>query len=160
MIAEELSALLPEKTEIFQANAEAYIGQLAALDLQYMSMTETAAHRTLLFGDRFPFRYLAEDYGLDYYAAFSGCSAETEASFQTIVFLAGKVDELSLPAVLTIEGTDHRIAETIVKSTKAQDQQILTVDSMQGTTSGDVKSGADYLKIMEKNLEVFSQALN
>ena len=160
VIAEELSALLPEKTEIFQANAEAYIGQLAALDLQYMSMTETAAHRTLLFGDRFPFRYLAEDYGLDYYAAFSGCSAETEASFQTIVFLAGKVDELSLPAVLTIEGTDHRIAETIVKSTKAQDQQILTVDSMQGTTSGDVKSGADYLKIMEKNLEVFSQALN
>ena len=69
---------------------------------------------TLLFGDRFPFRYLVDDYGLNDYAAFSGCSAESEASFETVVFLAGKVDELGLTRVLTIEGTNHRIAETIV----------------------------------------------
>ena len=74
---------------------------------------DAAARKTVLFGDRFPFRYLAEDYGLRYYAAFAGCSAESEASFETISFLAGKVDELNLPCVLTIEGVQHKIAETL-----------------------------------------------
>ena len=71
----------------------------------------------MLFGDRFPFRYLVDDYGLNYYAAFAGCSAESEASFETVSFLANKVDELGLPCVLTIEGTQHKIAETIVQNT-------------------------------------------
>ena len=123
-------------------------------------MAAEAAYKTLLFGDRFPFRYLVDDYGLRYYAAFKGCSAETEASFKTVVFLAGMVDELELPAVMTIEGTNHRIAETIVQSTQTRDQKILAVNSMQSVTSGDVKDGADYLDIMEKNLAVFREALN
>ena len=76
--------------------------------------------------------------GLSYYAAFVGCSAETEASFKIITFLAGKVDELSLHAVMTIEGTDHRIAETIVQNTLTKDQQILTMDSMQSVTAKDI----------------------
>jgi zinc transport system substrate-binding protein len=101
-----------------------------------------------------------DDYGLDYYAAFVGCSAETEASFETITFLSQKVDELSLPAVLTIEGTDHRIAETIVQNTKSKDQQIITMDSMQSTTAEDVKKGVSYLSVMEKNLSVLKNALN
>ena len=114
----------------------------------------------MLFGDRFPFRYLTDDYGLDYYAAFVGCSAETEASFETITFLAKKVDELSLKSVMTIEGDNHKIAETIVGSTKSKDQKILTLDSMQSTTSKDVENGRTYLSIMTDNLSVLSEALN
>jgi len=123
-------------------------------------VTDAAARRTLLFGDRFPFRYLAEDYGLTCYAAFAGCSAETEASFDTVAFLAGKVDELSLPAVLTIEGGDQRLAETIVESTNSRDQAVLTLDSMQGVSARDVSSGKTYLSIMEDNLAVLETALN
>ena len=114
----------------------------------------------MLFGDRFPFRYLADDYGLNYYAAFSGCSAESEAGFSTIIFLAGKVDELNLPAVLTIEGTNHRIAETIIQTTAGKNQKLLTLDSMQSITGADVRAGASYLAIMQANLEVLREALN
>ena len=159
-ICDALSQKDPAHAEAYQANADAYIAALRALDARYADMVESAAFKTLVFGDRFPFRYLVDDYGLRYYAAFKGCSAETEASFKTVVFLAEKTDELGLPAVMTIEGTNHRIAETIVQSTKTRDQKILAVDSMQGITSGDVKNGADYLDIMEKNLAVFQEALN
>ena len=114
----------------------------------------------MLFGDRFPFRYLVDDYGLSYYAAFAGCSAETEASFETISFLAGKVDELRLPCVLTIDGAQHKIAETIVQNTAEKNQSILTLDSMQSTTSTDVANGTTYLSVMESNLDVLKQALN
>ncbi|MBO6215684.1 MAG: zinc ABC transporter substrate-binding protein, partial [Lachnospiraceae bacterium] len=111
-------------------------------------------------GDRFPFRYLVDDYGISYYAAFVGCSAETEASFETVAFLAQKVDELGLPAVMTIEKSDQKIAKTIVDSTKTKDQSILTLDSMQSTTSEDMANGTTYLSVMEANLEVLSDALN
>ena len=120
---------------------------------------DAATYQTVLFGDRFPFRYLADDYGLSYYAAFVGCSAETEASFETITFLAGKMDELNLPCVLTIEGAQHRIAQTIVENTTAKNQEVLTMDSMQSTTSKDVANGTTYLSIMEQNLSVLKQAL-
>ena len=113
----------------------------------------------MLFGDRFPFRYLVDDYGLNYYAAFSGCSAESEASFETIVFLAGKVDELGLTTVLTLEGDNHRIAGTVVENTQAKNAKVLAMDSMQSTTAADVANGATYLGAMEKNLEVLKQAL-
>ncbi len=101
-----------------------------------------------------------DDYGLEYYAAFVGCSAETEASFETIAFLAGKVDELGLNTVLTLEGTDHEMAETIITTADSDDVQILSMDSMQSTTSADVEDGATYLSIMESNLDVLTQALN
>ena len=80
-------------------------------------------------------------------------------SFETIVFLANKVDELGLPAVLTMEGQDHSIAETIVRNTRTKDQTIATMDSMQGTTSADVRDGVTYLSVMEGNLSVLSDAL-
>ena len=96
---------------------------------------------------------------MSYYAAFAGCSAETEASFETISFLANKVDELKLPCVLTIEGTQHKIAETIVQNTAEKNQKIVTMDSMQSTTSEDVANGTTYLSVMEKNLAVLKQAL-
>ena len=159
-IAARLAEADPAHAEAYTANAAAYCERLAALDAQYAEVTGAAAHKTLLFGDRFPFRYLADDYGLAYYAAFSGCSAETEASFQTIVFLAQKMDELGLPAALTIEGTSRKIAETVIRTTAEKNQKILTLDSMQSVTAADMQAGASYLSIMEKNLEVLREALN
>lgn len=94
-----------------------------------------------------------------YYAAFAGCSAESEASFETISFLAGKVDELNLPCVLTIEGVQHKIAETIVRNTAAKNQKVLMMDSMQSTTSKDAANGTTYLSVMERNLSVLKEAL-
>ena len=150
----------PDHGEIYAANASAYAEKLSALDQKYDEATKDAAYRTLLFGDRFPFRYLVDDYQLSYYAAFSGCSAETEASFQTIIFLAQKVDELGLPAVLTIEGANHKIAETVIEATSAKNQKVLTLNSMQGTTLADAQAGVTYLSIMEDNLDVLKQAIN
>ena len=158
-IRDALVSLDAENAEIYTANASAYIEKLNALDADYQAAVNAAKVRTVLFGDRFPFRYLVDDYGLDYYAAFDGCSAESEASFETIAFLAGKVDELGLSTVLTLEGTNHRIAETIVSASGNKSAQILSMDSMQSTTSGDVKIGATYLSIMEKNLSVLTDAL-
>ena len=159
-ISDAIRTIDPDNAESYKKNASAYIEKLNNLDAEYRAAADSAAVKTVLFGDRFPFRYLTDDYGLTYYAAFVGCSAETEASFETITFLAQKVDELSLPAVLTIEGKDHRIAETIVRNTKTKDQKILTMDSMQGTTAKDVQNGVTYLSIMEKNLEVLKSAIH
>ena len=158
-IRDALVSLDAENAENYTVNASAYIEKLNALDADYQAVVDAAAVKTVLFGDRFPFRYLVDDYGLDYYAAFVGCSAESEASFETIAFLANKVDELGLSAVLTLEGTNHKIAETIVSTSKNKSARILSMDSMQSTTSGDVKNGATYLSIMEKNLAVLTDAL-
>ena len=158
-ISNALQELDAENMEIYAENADAYMKKLAALDAEYQTAVDDATCKTVLFGDRFPFRYLADDYGLNYYAAFVGCSAETEASFETISFLAKKADELKLPCVLTIEGKQHKIAETIVKNTAQKSQRILTMDSMQSTTSKDVASGTTYLSVMEKNLAVLKEAL-
>ena len=160
IIADTLSEIDPDYAEYYQANASAYIGKLADLDARYTDTVNGSAYKTILFGDRFPFRYLADDYGLTYFAAFSGCSAESEASFETIVFLAGKTDELGLLAVLTIEHPKTRIAETIVQATSTKDQKILVLDSMQGTTASDIQAGMTYLSVMESNLEVLKEALN
>ena len=158
-IAKNLSEIDPEHAKDYDTNAKAYQQKLSDLDNQYQSAVDSATQKTLLFGDRFPFRYLVDDYGLDYYAAFVGCSAETEASFETISFLAQKVDELNLHSVMTIEKSDQKIAKTIIENTNTKDQQILTLDSMQSTTSDDVKNGATYLSIMENNLTVLKEAL-
>lgn len=145
--------------DAYTANAEAYTEKLKTLDEAYAAAVAEAPVTTLLFGDRFPFRYMVDDYGLSYYAAFAGCSAETEASFETVTFLAGKVDELSLHSVMTIEGSDHKIADTIIANTASKDQQILALDSLQSVTQADIDGGADYLSSMESNLEVLKEAL-
>ena len=160
VIADALCEIDPDSAALYQSNLAAYEEKLNALDQKYAEAAAASAFDTILFGDRFPFRYLADDYGLTYYAAFSGCSAESEASFQTIVFLAGKVDELGLPAVLTIENPKARIAETIVQTTQAKNQKILSMDSLQSITAQDVKAGVSYLDVMESNLEILKQALN
>ena len=122
-ITDALTKAAPAQADTLKKNSAAYKGKLAALEKNYRDALATAQGKTLLFGDRFPFRYLVDDYGLKYFAAFSGCSAETEASFQTITFLSGKVDELNLPCVMTIEGTNHKIAETIIANTAAKNQK-------------------------------------
>ena len=158
-ISNALQELDPDSKDTYAANADAYVQKLSALDAEYRKAVSAGTYKTVLFGDRFPFRYLADDYGLNYYAAFAGCSAESEASFETISFLAKKVDELKLPCVLTIEGAQHKIAETIVKNTTEKNQKVLTMDSMQSTTSQDVANGTTYLSVMEKNLDVLKEAL-
>lgn len=158
-ISEALQESDPARKDTYAANSEAYVEKLSALDADYQAAVDSATYKALLFGDRFPFRYLADDYGLDYYAAFPGCSAETEASFETVSFLAGKMDALGLPCVLTIEGTQHKIAETVVQNTSQKNQKILTMDSMQAVTANDAASGVSYLSIMEKNLSVLKKAL-
>lgn len=158
-IAESLGEADPDDAATYTANAADYKSKLAALDKSYQEAVDAADIRTVLFGDRFPFRYMTDDYGLDYYAAFVGCSAETEASFETVIFLADKLDELGLPAVLTIEKSDGKIAETIRDNTVSKDQKILVMDSLQSTTSEDIKNGATYTGAMEDNLEVLKEAL-
>ena len=159
VISKALQELDPDSKDIYAANADAYVKKLSALDAEYQAAVDAASNKTILFGDRFPFRYLVDDYGLRYYAAFVGCSAETEAGFETISFLAKRVDEWKLPCVLTIEGAQHKIAETVVRNTTAKNQRVLTMDSMQSTTSKDVKNGTTYLSVMEKNLSVLKEAL-
>ena len=114
-ISEALQETDPARKDTYAANAAAYAEKLSALDGEYRAAVDSGKYKTLLFGDRFPFRYLADDYGLDYYAAFPGCSAETEASFETVSFLAGKMDALGLPCVLTIEGTSTRLPKPSCK---------------------------------------------
>ena len=159
-IAAQLGRLDAANADAYATNAAAYIEKLSALDRQYAAAVDAAPRKTLLFGDRFPFRYLTDDYGLDYYAAFVGCSAETEASFETVVFLANKVDELGLNTVLTIESSDGKLARTIIENTAAASARILQMDSMQSATARDVTSGATYLGAMENNLKVLKEALN
>lgn len=159
-IAAGLSDVDPKNKDAYEANASDYKDKLIKLDGEYENTIKGAANKTLIFGDRFPFRYMVEDYGLDYYAAFVGCSAESEASFKTVKFLANKIDELGLRHIMTIEKNDHKIAKTIIKNTNAKDIDILTLDSMQSTTADDVKDGATYYDIMAKNLKVIKKALN
>ena len=158
-ISAELCKMDPDSPSTYQKNTAAYTAKLEALDGEYQTAVKTADTKTVLFGDRFPFRYLVDDYGLDYYAAFVGCSAESEASFETIVFLADKVDQLGLKAICKIEGSDGKIAQTIKDNTKSKDQEIITFDSMQSTTSQQVKEGATYLSVMQNNLESLKNAL-
>ena len=158
-ISEALQKIDSANAEAYKKNADSYIESLKSLDADYKAVVDAASNKTILFGDRFPFRYMVDDYGLTYYAAFVGCSAESEASFETITFLAKKVDELALPAIFTIEGKDKRIAETISRNTASKDQKILTLDSMQSVSSGDIKNGTTYMSIMESNLSVLKEAL-
>lgn len=159
VIADTLAELDPENSDIYKENLRSYQGELSSLDNEYQKTVDQSTHKTLLFADRFPFRYLVDDYGISYYAAFSGCSAESEASFKTITFLAEKVDELGLKEVFTIEKSDDRIAETVIENTRDKDQKVAVLNSMQSITSEEIADGTTYLSIMEDNLKVLKVAL-
>ena len=150
----------PENAETYKANSAHYINSIEKLDGEYSETISSAKRNTLLFADRFPFRYLTEDYSLNYHAAFAGCSSESEASFKTIAYLIDKTKELGLPAIIIIEGTDGlegSIAKTVSDETQAK---ILTLDSCQSVSKADIESGTTYLGIMQNNLNVLREALN
>ncbi len=163
ILSAEIASALCEKdaanAALYKANLTAYTTKLNALDSKYEAVVKAGSKNTILFGDRFPFRYLVDDYNLDYFAAFVGCSAETEASFETVIFLAKKVDELGLKTVLKIESGDGKIARTIVDNTKNKNAKVLTMDSIQSTTQKQANAGTTYLSIMEGNLKVLEEAL-
>lgn len=156
-IEEGLEKLDPDNADDYKKNLSAYKEELEKLDKEYAEMSAAAGTKTVLFGDRFPFRYLADDYGIDYYAAFVGCSAETEASFETVAFLANKIDELGLKYVFTIENSDGELARTIIENTKNKDQQVLVLNSLQSVTDHE---SASYLGLMRENLETLRKALS
>lgn len=156
-IAAALSEKDGENAGAYSANAEEYKKRLESLDKKYEETVSTAKNNTLVFADRFPFVYLTRDYGIKYYAAFPGCSAETEASFETVMFLSGKIDELGLEYIITTESPVAGIAETVRENTGDKNAEILALDSMQSLTAED---GQDYISVMEKNLEVLEKALD
>lgn len=159
LLSDQLQSLDPEHAEIYQKNEEAYTEQLLELDRKYAETAENSPNKTVIFCDRFPFAYLVKDYGLEYYAAFVGCSAETEASFETVVFLAGKLKELNLKHVFTIENSSDSIARTVIE-TSGQDADILVLNSMQSVNADAAENGLSYLSVMEENLETLKKGLN
>ena len=154
-IAKTLSKVDSSHENALQTNFNAYKAKISALEGEYQAAIAASPVKTLVFGDRFPFKYLCDDYNLQHFATFSGCSAETEASFATIKALADKIDELNLHFVLKIDGSTHKIAETVISNTKNKSQTILTLDSMQSASKN-----ANYLDIMSKNLEILREALS
>lgn len=158
-ITDALCQLDPSGKDSYQANLDDYLAKLDELDRRYQQTIAAACRDTIVVCDRFPFRYLVEDYDLGYYAAFPGCSAECNASFETVIFLAQKVEELGLPAILVTETGDGRIARSVAENAGQQNIGILTLDAMQSVSLKDAAS-RDYLSTMEQNLQVLETALN
>lgn len=155
-ICDALCAIAPELQQDLQANAAAYKAQLTALDNEYRQACDAAQNRVLIFADRYPFRYLAADYDLTCYAAFDGCSAETEASAATITMLANAVDTHRVPALLILEQSKPDLAQTVIESSHTEPMQILTLNSMQSME----QMTASYLDIMKENLETLKKVMN
>ena len=144
--------------DLYRMNADDYKARLSALDQAYTEAAASSELHTILVADRFPFRYLAEDYDLDYFAAFAGCSAETEASFQTVLGLSQKADELGLPVILVTENSTGDIADAVSEGSQSE-PVIRTLDSLQSVTAEIADGGVTYLSVMESNLEVLKEAL-
>lgn len=156
----EISTLDSENANAYENNLTAYLAELKNLNEEYKVVVNGAKRKLLLFGDRFPFRYMFDDYGLNYYAAFKGCAAETEASFKTIKFLADKLSEENLPYVMKIERGNEKIAKAVIENSSKKDATIETMYSIQAVSSDDMKNGETYLSYMKKNLDVLRKVLN
>ncbi len=159
-ICDQISELDPEHADVYRRNADAYNEQLVSLDLEYEAAVQSSSRDAIMVADRFPFRYLADDYGLTYYAAFPGCSAETEASFDTIVFLAEKLNEQQFPVIFAIDGSDGSIAKTVIENSAMQGTEVKTLNSIQSVSNTEMEAGASYLGYMKENLEQLKEALN
>lgn len=158
-ISDALCDIDNNNSDDYKSNVSTYKEKLENLDSDFSKLTSAAKNKTLIFGDRFPFRYMIDDYSLDYYAAFIGCSAETEASFKTITFLANKADELNADTIFTIEGSDKKIAQSIIDSTTSKNQTIAELNSIQSVNKEQVENGTSYLSIMQENYSVLKEAL-
>lgn len=158
-IEAKLCELYPDDAAQIHENAAAYQNELSALDAEFTeALSENAP--TLVIADRFPFVYLMKDYGITCYAAFSGCSAESEASFETISFLADKIDSLGLSSVYVLDGSDGTLAETVTETAKTKGLTIRTLESMQSVTLEQAEAGTAYLELMKKNLKAIKESLN
>ncbi|MFV0364111.1 MAG: metal ABC transporter substrate-binding protein [Suipraeoptans sp.] len=159
-IDEAISEIDKDEKDQYTESTNNYIKKLSDLDEQYSSMVKSSKGDTIVFGDRFPFRYLVDDYDIDYYAAFAGCSAETEASFETIVFLSDKINEFESKDIMVLENSDQKVAESIKDNTTTKDQNIVVLNSMQSVKSSDIENGVTYLSIMEENYDTLKEVLN
>lgn len=158
-LAQKLGQVDPNHAQSYLEAQKSYQTKLGQLDQDYQTMVQGAKYDTVLFCDRFPFRYLMDDYGIQYYAAFAGCSAETEASFETVAFLATTLEGLDLPCVLTIEGSDGSLARTVWENTSQNKQTVAQLNSLQAVTQQQAQEGLTYLSAMEANLQALAQAL-
>lgn len=162
VICEKITEALCQKDNknaaTYQNNLSEYLAQLDELDWVYSAVINNASKDTLIFGDRFPFRYLVDDYNLNYYAAFVGCSAETEASFKTVIFLANKMDELDSNYIFKIESGDDKLAKTIIQNSGKKNAQVLILNSMQSVTSKQAED-TSYVKIMVENVQTLQKGL-
>ncbi len=149
-----------ENETVITANLEAYLNELDSIDKEYKDAMEKAENNTIIFGDRFPFSYLVNEYNINYYAAFVGCSAETEASFETVKFLANKLDEYNIDYIFIVDNSNANLAQSIIDNSNKKDRQILTLNSMQSVTDADISNGANYCDIMRDNLENIKTALS
>ncbi len=159
-IGQALSEQIPDRSESFSKNNAEYVDKINFLDQSFEAAIASSPRKTLLFADRFPFRYLTEDYGIEYFAAFSGCSADAEASFETVTRLSKKIDELGLRHVVILENSSTALANTVISGSSAKDAQIVVMNSLQSITLSDIEGGATYLSVMEKNLEAVKSALS
>lgn len=155
-IADKLRDIDPANASLYAVRCAAYEDRLSELDAKFRSLVSGAKRRVILFGDRFPVRYFTEEYGLEYYAAFPGCSADTEPSAATIAFLIDKVKEKSIPVVFSIELSNGRLAAAIAEATGAK---VLTFTSCHNLTKEEFNSGATYISLMENNLSNLQEAL-
>ncbi len=155
-IRDELSQIDPDRAEIYAENAADYLEQLQSLDEDFRSMVEEAPRKTLVFGDRFPFLYLVKTYGLEYYAAFPGCSSQTEPSAATIAFLTDKVEQEGIPTVFYLELSSGNVAEAIAEAAGAKTDMLHSCHTL---TRDEAERGETYLSLMRQNLEAIRRAL-
>jgi zinc transport system substrate-binding protein len=160
LIVRAITALLceadPANADFFRQNAAAYINELEQLDAAFNELVSGAKRNTIVFADRFPFRYFADAYGLTYFAAFPGCSTDTEPSAATVAFLIDKIRAEKIPVVFHIELSNERMANTISGETGAKK---FLLHSCHNITKRDFDSGLGYLEIMKGNLENLKEAL-
>jgi len=152
-----LAELDPANAEFFRNNAAAYIAELEEIDRAFIEVVANGVRTTLVFGDRFPMRYFTDAYGLTYFAAFTGCSAETQASPATIAFLIEKVQAEEIPVVLHVELSNRLIANVIAEATGAR---LLEMHSLHNVSHADFAAGATYIELMWRNVETLREALN
>lgn len=153
----ELSKVDPDNADYYKKNSENYIKKLKGLDKKFEDVVKNGKRKEIIFGDRFPFRYFVDRYGLKYYAAFPGCSTDTEASASTVAFLTNKVKEDQIPVIFHIELSNNKIAESIAEATGAK---MLQLNAVHNVTKEDFEKGETYLSLMEKNLKPLEEALN
>ncbi len=158
-IKDALTAMNPDKSDLYTSNFAAYKQKLDALDGEYAAAVSSAKVKTLVFADRFPFRYMTEDYGIEYFAAFPGCSSQSEISPAKIMSLASKIDEKKLKYVVILSDSKEDAAKAVIEKTAGKNQKIVKLDSLQSVSTKDIQNGKTYLSAMQSNLAALKTAL-